>query len=293
MSVVVNLFEDFADIIRKQFNLDESIDSLDVVKLFAWYELRRIPQKKWKVYYSKELINNAFYIQNRTFIDEIKEKAENGEDLSPHASVLISNINAKDEMLADWGIYHLHIGHGNRPTRIAGFVNRGKELLFVMPYSNNIYFIQILDHNSWTNFKLIEIIDNNWPFLLEPYRLKDVLKLAEPTEEELHRLRKNQVNAFFRVGSSFFIGAGGGIATDSFSVKAVRMAQKLKKLLDNYSNQLKIEESKLRDMIKKQQGVIVQPEIKLKLHNYDPKEGKGTMIEDNTQMILTFSFTEG
>jgi len=289
MPVLVNLFADFVDIVRKQFNLDKSIDSLEVVKLFAWSELRTIPQKKWVVHYSEELTNSDFYMRNQLYIDKIKEKAEKGEKLSTHASVLISDITGKDDMLADWGIYHLHIGHGNKVAKITGFVNRGKELLFVIPSDDNLYFIQVLDHNSWTSFELIETIDKNWPFLLEAYKLKGVAKLAyEPTEKELYKLRKSQLNSSFRIGASFFMGAGGGIASDGSSVKAVQMAQNLKKILDDYSIQLRNEELELSEVLRQAIGKEPPLEINLKLMSFSPQEGSGTMIEGNTQVILPF-----
>ena len=291
MSVTVDLFEDFAEQIRRKFNLDASFDALEAVKIHAWYDLRRLPKKQWNVYYSEELKKNNFFISNKQFIDRIKEKAEEGEDLSPHASVLINDISAKDEMHADWGIYHLHIGHGNRPARIQGFVNRANELLFVIPSVNNLYFIDVLDHNSWTNFHLIEILDNNWPSLIDPFRLRGVTSLSyEPTEQELYKMRKNQINASFRVGNSFFMGPGGGIATDGSSIRAVRMSQNVRQLLTDYSRQLEKEENEIREKIEATTGASIE-EIKLKLHEYDPKNGSGTMIEENTQIALSFSFS--
>ena len=291
--ITVNLFDDFVDQVRQKFNLDDSFDSFDVIKIYAWYDLRRLPIRKWKVYYSRELKQNNFYLTHRQFVDKIKEKAEKGEDLSPHASVLITKISAKDEMLADWGIYHLHIGHGTKPARIQGFVNRTKELLFVMPNRNNLYFIDILDHNSWTNFRLIEVIDNNWPFLLEPFKLKNVISLAyEPTEEEVYKMRKNQLNATFRVGNSFFIGPGGGIATDGSSVRAVQMAQGLQQLLTDFSKQLEKNENHIRKKIEEALRKTVE-DIHLELHEYDPKTGRGKIIEKNSQTILSFSFPDG
>ena len=112
MAVEVDLFGDFAEQVRTNFNMDAAIDQLEVVRRYAWFDLRRLPQKKWKVHYSQELQQNPFLTNYREYIDRIRDKAESGEDLTSHASTLIDNIQGKDELLADWGIYHLQLGSG-------------------------------------------------------------------------------------------------------------------------------------------------------------------------------------
>ena len=291
MTVEVDLLSDFIDIIRNELGLDPSMNGNEVVIKYAWYDLRRLPQKKWKVQYSKELQQNPFFINHREYIDNIKNKAEVGEDITQHASILINNIQGKDDMLADWGIYHLHPGHGTRTARTHGFENRAAELLFVFPQKENLYFIDVLDHNSWTSFSLIEVIDKNWPSTLDQWRLKGVTGLAyEPTEDDLYKLRENQLNVSFRIGDSFFIGAGGGIATDGSSGKAVRMAINISDVLDNYSDQLKKEETKLRKLVEEKIGNQLSFEnLLLSLSRFDPKTGKGDILEKNTNILFSFS----
>ena len=292
MTVEVDLLGDFAEQVCTKFNINQTIDQLEVVGSYAWFDLRRLPQKKWKVHYSKELQQNPFLINNRGYIDRIRDKAESGEDLTPHASTLVDNIQGKDELLADWGIYHLHPGHGTRPAR-SGFVNRAGELLFVFPSSDNLYFLDVLDHRSWTNFSLIKVIDNNWPSTIDNYRLKDVIELSfEPTEDELYKLRKNQINSFFRIGSSFFSAPGGGLATNGAANRAVKMALDVKKLLDDYSEQLKEEESDLRRMLEEKTGALLTVDpVCLKLLRYDPKKRDGEIVETNSDIEFTFSFS--
>ena len=294
MAVEVDLFSDFAEQVRTNLNIDQSIDQSEVVRMYAWFDLRRLPQKKWGVHYSKELQQNPFFMSNKDYIDGIRDKAEAGENLTPHASTIINDIQGKDDMLADWGLYHLHPGHGTRTARTSGFVNRAGELLFVFPNDNNLYFLDVLDHRSWTNYSLIKIIDSNWPSTIDQFRLKDVLELSfEPTEQELYELRKNQINSFFRVGNSFFMGAGGGIATNGASTRAVNMAINVKKLLNDYSKQLRKEEIDLRIKFKEKIGfsLTFDPLI-LKLLKYDPKNGTGEIIETNSNIVSAFSFNE-
>ena len=290
MAVEVDLFRDFVERVRTNFNIDHAVDDLDVVRMYAWFDLRRLPQRKWKVHYSNELQQNPFYINNGVYIDRIRHKAEAGDDLTPHASTLIENIQAKDDMLADWGIYHLHPGHGTKTASVSGFINRASELLFVFPKDENLYFLNVLDHKSWTSFSLIKIIDDSWPSTIDQYKMKDVIGLAyEPTEEELYELRKNQLNASFRVGNIFFMGPGGGIATSGASARALQMALYVKKSLTDSSKQLQEEENDLRKKLEEKVGRLLSFDtLCLKLIKYNPKNRTGEIIETKSNTVFTF-----
>ncbi|MGO9416167.1 MAG: hypothetical protein ACLP51_13650 [Syntrophobacteraceae bacterium] len=292
MAVQVDLFTNFVEQLRTRFSMDAGIDKLEVVIRYAWFDLRRLTQKKWKVCYSKELLQNPFFISNGMYIDQIRHKAESGQDLTPHASTLVEKIEGRDELLADWGLYHLHPGHGTKPASIQGFVNRASELLFVFPNNDLLFFLDVLDHKSWTNFHLIAVIDNNWPSAIDSYRLKDVIGLAhEPTETELYNLRKNQINTFFRVGNSFFGGPGGGIATSGVANKAAEMALNVSKLLNDYSQQLIKEESDIRKLIAKKLGTAIQSDpLYCELVEYNLRKGTGKIIEKNSNIEFPFHF---
>jgi hypothetical protein len=292
MPVNVNLLDDFVEQIRSMLGLDETLDQFEVIISFAWFDLRRLPQKKWKVHFSKEITQNQFFINNKEYIERLREKAESGEDLTPHASTLITNIQGKDDMLADWGIYHLHPGHGQKRPSSSGFVNRAGELIFVFPHGNDLYFLDILDHGAWTNFSLIQIIHENWPLIIESYKLKGALGLShEPTETELYELRKHQINSAFRIVDSFYMGPGGGLASDGSSAKAVRMAMNVKKLLENYSLQLKEDEPILRKELETKTVEKLNEILDLKLIKYDPKKGDGEIIENNSNIKFSFCFS--
>lgn len=292
MPVNVNLLDEFVEQVRSKLGLDNTLDQLEVITSYAWFELRRLPKKKWKVHLSKEITQNQFFIDNREYIESLCKKAESGGDLTPHASTLITSIEGKDDMLADWGIYHLHPGHGQKTPRSSGFVNRAGELIFVYPHGNDLYFLDILDHGAWTNFSLIQIIHENWPSIIENYKLKDVLGIShEPTESELYELRKNQINSAFRIIDSFYIGPGGGLASDGSSAKAVQMAMNVKRLLENYSLQLKKEESILRKELETKTGQKLKEILDLTLIKYDPKNGDGEILEKNSNIQFSFSFS--
>ena len=148
MSIKVNLVDDFVELARTKLGLDETLDQLGVITSYAWFDLRRIPEKNWSVHLSREIQESQFYKEKKEYIDRLCKKAESGEDLSPHSSTLISNVEGKDDMLADWGIYHLHPGHGSKVPRSEGFVSRSGELIFVYPHGDDLYLLDVLDHGA-------------------------------------------------------------------------------------------------------------------------------------------------
>ncbi len=73
MAVEVDLFSDFAEQVRTDLNIDQSINQSEVVRMYAWFDLRRLPQKKWSVHYSNELQQNPFFMSNKDYIDGIRQ----------------------------------------------------------------------------------------------------------------------------------------------------------------------------------------------------------------------------
>lgn len=288
MTIKVDLYNDFVELVRNRLKLDQSLEPLDVVKRYAWYDSRHLPQKRWRVYYSNELQQNPFFIKNREYIDAIRAKAEAGKDITSHASTSTEDINGKDDLLADWGIYHLHLGHGEKTARSNKFVNRAKELLFIFPKENNLYFLNILNHGSWTDRSLIKILHDNWSSTIERYKVGGVNGLnREVTEKELYKLRKNAINTLIEIGDDVYLGAGLGFTTDGMPFQTLRMAENLEELLNNHSNALKENEKNLRAKIEKILNKSIEFTIlNLKLVEYEPKNAIGKIQIINFESIL-------
>jgi hypothetical protein len=60
--------------------------------LYFEYFLRVLPKTNYKVYISKELLNNPLYEQFKEVINKIKTNAEDGISLKPYISKGIKNI---------------------------------------------------------------------------------------------------------------------------------------------------------------------------------------------------------
>ena len=150
-------------------------------------------------------------------------KSEKGENLNPYLSRNLSDLNYNDPMLNDWGIHHFHLGAS---LETDGFMARTDTLLFAKVTEDKIYAINIDRHGAWTQQALVEVIHNNWPELLEPYKLKGIIDISDvATDEEIGQLRKSGSNSILKLpGGSFYAPIGGGYMISGESMEAVNLA---------------------------------------------------------------------
>jgi len=175
---------------------------LDTVLLNYFNVINRLPAIiKWKIKQSKEVKQKI-----KTLTPDIKQGVENfirkakfGQDLRPHLSKRINQSDTKDLMFYDWGIFHFHLGirqDENQPD----FVERTNELLFAIVKDNTMHLIDIYPHhNSFSRQELIQIIENNWCEILDPYTLKGVIRLTHNVlNDGIHQLRNAGSIRFYK-----------------------------------------------------------------------------------------------
>ncbi len=63
-------------------------------------------------------------------------------------------------MLNAWGVHHMHLA--TALTR-KGHVRRTKQLLFVVFHPEDAYLVDIGDHNSFHQRRVLEVIARTWP----------------------------------------------------------------------------------------------------------------------------------
>ncbi|MCV3508850.1 hypothetical protein L8W69_06415 [Campylobacter sp. CNRCH_2016_3089] len=123
-----------------------------------------IPAKPRKVFISKEIKERILDKKIRKAVNKIEYKLKKGEDVNPLLSKRFDN---NDKMLSSFGIHHFHLGEYLKNKQE---YNRTRELLYCfLPYYNDnlIYFIDILPHKQWCNQELFNIIQKNWPDVID------------------------------------------------------------------------------------------------------------------------------
>lgn len=170
---------------------------------------RLLPCCKREVHISKEL---KAKIDNKEIPEKIcevikciRQELQNGIDVSPRLSKGARKIGEKydDTLLNEFSIYHFHLSNEKKDN--AKSYERTNELLFVyIPINdnNNAYFLNVVDNHInnevFADIGLLQLIENNWPFLLDPYTFRNIKNsgsLSISTNEQYRSLRKICVNS--------------------------------------------------------------------------------------------------
>lgn len=270
---------------------------------------KRISTNKRKVLFSdniQEIINSSNL--NKKYIDAIftfKNNFENGIDMNGHLSTNIyySELSLKkknkiyrqsrDYLLDDWGIYHIHLNEKEAKNENEMHGNRSEYLLFVKVTIDKVYFIDILNHNEKNVFakqELLKVLDRNWPFLLEKYRLHGINACTSYTDEEINKRRKNGEYILYNINGKVYMPIGGGLTSAGTNVSHTNTA-------DNILQDIEIIESYIKDNY-----ISIQKEVEditgIKVPNRFLKfkmflEDRGYVVEElNTGYISLFAYED-
>lgn len=203
-------------------------DDLDAVALKYFNAMsRRIRQASRAVHEARE-----FACPPTVASDYAKLKAafHAGDDVNLYLSTTMAELDYDDMMLNDWGIYHFHVGPG-RPAKVAGYSDRTSLLLYAYVTSSDVYCINFLPHNHWSDSQLLRIIHNNWPQAIARYRQSNMTGLSyKGTDEERLERRKHGILSFIEVEPGvFYYPPGGGYASSGTSIRAVISANYYKR----------------------------------------------------------------
>jgi hypothetical protein len=234
--------------------------------------LRRPPTIVWTVNQSQELTNKIIPQEITLGLQQFIEKAESGQDLTPHLSTLIDNPDYKDLMFYDWGIFHFHLGTNPHPKR-QGFVERTGDLLFAIAHSHTarMYLIDIHPHKGgFTNQALLRILEENWPEILGPYELNGVTELSDnASDSDIDSLRKGSMNTFIQTpGGRFLMPMGGGITGAATSAHIRRDADRIRTNVHQVENYFIQQPATIADLFNRKYGKNWD-ELEFKLRSFE------------------------
>lgn len=193
--VEIDLLADGANFIREQLQEmgysvsgTETLEKLGV-KYFNVLK-RLIPLLPRQILISKSFSCPPGYEKG---LEIISNKIRNGEDLRPHLSKRIKNLDYKDILLNDWGIHHLHLG---TTLDSPDFITRTGLVLFVRFDKNKAFFIDIMEHGNnvaepWSQQHLIRILHNSWPDSIKTFTSSRIKRLSHvPSDTDIKDFRK-------------------------------------------------------------------------------------------------------
>lgn len=251
VAIVIDFYSDWIKFLRGQ--LEELGYQVDPNKApqrvsFRYFNVRKrqVEAKLRRVLTSREFCCPEEY---RASFELLKEKAEKGEDLTPHLSTFLLDADFNDSLLNDWGIHHFHLGIVPS-SRTPGFVERTGPVLFARVTADTLYCIDVMSHGKWEEKRLLEIIHANWPDSLKSYRLNVHAVTPVPTAHETKQLRKAGVLICTQLNDgTVYAPIGGGIATSGIGNDVVDRADHYTRFICNLEDHVRANSSNMLEKI--------------------------------------------
>lgn len=285
----MNFFKDWTRILKEElinygFNLDSNNTPREICIMYFNYKKRLINPTSREILFSKKF---SCPDNSKDGLENIKKKVRNGEDLLPYLSKNINNLNYDDDMLNDWGVYHLHLG---KEIKDSGFIERTGSLLFARFDNDFAYFIDVYEHGDWTKKEIVERIHDNWPTSIEDYQLKGVTGLSQKcNDNERKMFREAGLSTLIEVESGIvYAPIGGGYVTAGSSIEVLMEC-------DRYAYKLKTYEESIKNNIDKIISEVCESgkEINESLHfTLKFEESDIIALETNTQIRVKLDEVE-
>jgi hypothetical protein len=134
----------------------------DLLTEYRTWRKRFIAARPRRCHLSRELRSSPKFTEHQAALSAIVEKIAAGADLGPHLSKAAETDSGRDRMLADFGVYHLHVSTSMEPS--GRYVTRGKDLLFAAFKPDDAYLIGIYEHiTDWACESTLATVARNWP----------------------------------------------------------------------------------------------------------------------------------
>lgn len=291
-TITIDLCKDYDEMIRVWMGnqgIRTESNGLDLWYEFFNLQKKTILPKKRKVFYSKEFVCPQGVEKGLRLLTQ---KFESGDDVSIHLSKDANTPSKFDELLYDWGIYHLHLGEV--VDEKTGLIKRTGPLLFAKIDEKNVYYINIYSHGKqvqkpWFKQEMIKIIHNNWPEAIKEWRLPDGVNLypesiSPPTNEQYASLRKAGINtAIFVAEGIAYLSPGGGYTSTGHSAEIILYCQRIHNTLKRYELYIKENITSVIEQVEKDTGKLNSNKLIFKLIERD---GSLYIAELQTKVIF-------
>lgn len=223
MEVINKILDDYTDYCHQKLTEEfgaYSLSTYDPIYLYQRYKCRIIERRPRTVLESEGLMVPESY---QSAYQNIISDIEDGNDLKKYQSRKLKRIDYDDDMLSHWGIQHFHLG---QTLESDGYVKRTGDLLFIHFSGNNAHIVGFFNHSAWTDLDIIEILHENWPQELTPF--KSGRNAVPLTELEYKTLRKKHANANVTVrDGTEYLCPGMGVTANGAPIFAVLNSDKV------------------------------------------------------------------
>lgn len=163
--------------------------------------------------------------------ENLKLKMLSGDDVTPHQSRNLLDVDYNDTLLNDWGFQHFHLGVNAGPSQ---YVERTGPLLFALVKEDAVYCIAVLPHGAWSEQELVKIAHRNWPAAIAQFKLDGAIGLSQQyTNNDIAALRKAGVQTLVEVeANAVYAPIGGGYSTARTSIAVTVQSDRYRALID-------------------------------------------------------------
>lgn len=260
----MDLFEDLADMARRRLTQlgyppegDEDAETL--VRRCVDLNHRLPPEMEWTIEESTELQEKKEEEEEDLPDDIVRglerfnQKAREGKSLVPHLSRKIPDPDYVDDLLVDWNVTHFHLGEELRDD---GLIEGTDEVLFAVldPANGIMYQLDVHGHDegrAWSRQELVNIMERNWPELIQDHELKGIE--GGYTDEEVRQWRELGVNPGVQTDSGAgYASMGGGLTAAGTSGRSTRFVTRAKRLLEDLESEILEDREKWDDHFRTQ-----------------------------------------
>lgn len=279
MKITCNLYSEWIKAIRQEFTNEgfshSGLSDQDcAIQWQSWN--RRLVSPKSRVIEKADSFTCPTELQSG--LNGLEAALSNGDNVKPWQSKLVDRVSYEDGLLNDYGVLHFHLGETLESN---GYIKRTGPLLFAIVRDAAVYEIGIYGHADWYELDILNIIDRNWPELLDPVTIKAIDTAYSPkTKEEIKALRDANVCSIISLDSGrIIVPIGGGVATGGTSNDAVHAADYWAKFLRDADNLVvgHIEEEV-------RQGTLPAEDYHVHLHATDSEIA--AVVEDKLRIIV-------
>ncbi|MEE1947244.1 hypothetical protein VRU48_19110 [Pedobacter sp. KR3-3] len=287
----INLFTDWIGIVKAElenrgYSFTEN-DSYEVISIRYYNYLKRVIPVKPRQIIKSDIFNCPVALAPG--LAALESKIQTGQDTFPHLSRKLKKLDERDDLLYDWGIYHLHLGTALEND---GYMRRSGPVLFCLYDETHFYFLDVMPHGSWTKQELLRSIHRNWPHLIDDFRIKSnglIRPEYNVTDDELGGLRGVNVNTIIEVEPGLiYASPGGGFTASGHSVEVMQRHWNNKENLEEFEGKIKADPEKLlKSVYGSDLSFISNPALSFKLVKVG---GKYQLKELNNDFSMLLNF---
>jgi hypothetical protein len=229
---------------------------------------RMISAHPRKVMRSEAFNQNPALVERSKAIGRIIVEIDQGTDLTKYLSRRVrvgfelpknstkkklAKLQYLDLLLNEWRIHHLHLAS---TVGADGFVKRDGPLLFAMFLPDKAYLLDIGNHDSFADERLVHIAIETWPEEQLFLEIKGILGLRGGNAysvDDRRQLRGAGIASFIQIGDRVFMPPG-GISSAGTSIQATLWSNHIIRTLKKFEEQVREDPSRIIAFVREHGG---------------------------------------